>query len=52
MFAGKRVLCGGCDDELIMMIKAGSSIPVALASIMTHDHTDDLCASELGSLRI
>ena len=24
----------------------------ALASIMTHDHTKDLCASELGSLRI
>ena len=24
----------------------------ALASIMTHDHANDLCASELGSLRI
>ena len=24
----------------------------ALASIMTHDHANDLCASELGPLRI
>ena len=24
----------------------------ALASIMTHDHAEDLCASELGPLRI
>ena len=34
---------------------SASRLPVdepALASIMTHDHAKDLCASELGSLRI